>query len=173
MKRVSRKSLSQRIKAEIATLAAMPDEQINTRDIPRTVTWLGAERGRFFRPIKKQLTIRLDGDVIAWFRHYVERGQGYQTHINNALRHYVWVAERGTKLQLKGWHAGNDLSLKNLMQHEGLSAAKAKQFTWKIVEGKSAVTVTLPKMRDPLAVAERFRAIGVEEVAIILPASQG
>jgi uncharacterized protein (DUF4415 family) len=36
-----------------------------------------------YRPIKKPVTLRLDADVIAWFK---TQGRGYQTRINRALR---------------------------------------------------------------------------------------
>ena len=36
-----------------------------------------------YRPIKKPVTLRLDADVLAWFR---KSGPGYQTRINRALR---------------------------------------------------------------------------------------
>ena len=55
-------------RAELETLAALPEEQINTRDIPEPRDWSGAKRGRFFRPLKQQLTLRLDADLIAWFK---------------------------------------------------------------------------------------------------------
>ena len=45
-----------------------------------------AERGEFYRPMKEQITLRLDKDVIAWFK---AGGEGYQTRINEALREYV------------------------------------------------------------------------------------
>jgi uncharacterized protein (DUF4415 family) len=51
--------------------------------------WGGARRGLFFQPVKKQLTLRLDADIIAWFRGRVRQGKGYQTMINRALREYV------------------------------------------------------------------------------------
>ncbi len=66
----------------------MPEEQINTRDIPEQKDWSGARRGLFFRPIKKQLTLRIDADLIAWFRDRAPNGEGYQTSINDALRQY-------------------------------------------------------------------------------------
>jgi len=76
-------------KAELEALAAMPEEQINTRDIPEQKDWRGARRGLFFRPVKKQLTLRIDADLIAWFRDKGPNGEGYQTRINEALREYV------------------------------------------------------------------------------------
>ena len=39
--------------------------------------------GVLYRPIKKPVTLRLDADVISWFK---ESGRGYQTRINRALR---------------------------------------------------------------------------------------
>ena len=75
--------------AELQALADLPDDQINTKDIPEQRDWSGAKRGLFFRPIKKQLTLRLDADVIDWFRTHAPNGAGYQTSINTALREYV------------------------------------------------------------------------------------
>jgi uncharacterized protein (DUF4415 family) len=75
--------------AELAALAALPDDEIDTRDMPEVRDWSGAQRGLFFRPIKQQLTLRLDADVIAWFKRHTPQGQGYQTRINRALREYV------------------------------------------------------------------------------------
>lgn len=39
-----------------------------------------------YRPVKQQLSLRLDADVVAWFK---DAGDGYQTRINRALREYV------------------------------------------------------------------------------------
>jgi uncharacterized protein (DUF4415 family) len=75
--------------AELQALAALPDDQINTRDVPEQKDWSGARRGVFFRPIKKQLTLRLDADVVDWFKTHAPNGEGYQTSINSALREYV------------------------------------------------------------------------------------
>ena len=46
--------------AELAALAAQPDAEIDTSDAPDIADWTGAERGRFYRPIKRQLTLRLN-----------------------------------------------------------------------------------------------------------------
>ncbi|MFA6020187.1 MAG: BrnA antitoxin family protein [Rhodospirillales bacterium] len=64
----------------------MPDEDIDTSDIPEILDWSQAERGRFFRPIKKSVTIRLDADVLDWFK---SQGGRYQTQVNQALRQYM------------------------------------------------------------------------------------
>jgi uncharacterized protein (DUF4415 family) len=57
-------------------------------ETPLTGGWMVAERGDFYRPVKEQITLRLDKDVITWFR---ARGGGYQTRINDVLRDYVGV----------------------------------------------------------------------------------
>jgi uncharacterized protein (DUF4415 family) len=75
-------------------LSRMRDEDIDTSDIPEILDWSGAKRGLFYRPIKQQLTLRLDADVIAWFRGKARGGKGYQTIINKALREYVMERER-------------------------------------------------------------------------------
>ena len=53
--------------------------------------WAGAKHGLFYRPDKQQMTLRLDVDVIAWFKQHAGADEGYQTHINRALREYVQV----------------------------------------------------------------------------------
>jgi uncharacterized protein (DUF4415 family) len=42
-------------------------------------------------PGKTRITIRLDDDVLAWFREQAHRagGENYQTSINDALREYI------------------------------------------------------------------------------------
>ena len=89
MKRGSTKALTEEQEAELKTLAALPDEQIDTSDIPEVLDWSNARRGLFYRPVKKQITLRLDADVVNWFKRRVPGGRGYQTEINQALRKYV------------------------------------------------------------------------------------
>jgi uncharacterized protein (DUF4415 family) len=72
-----------RIMREIANLAALPDEKIDTSNIPELRDWSGAVVGKFYRPIKEPVTIRLDADVLAWLK---SQGRGYQTRINYFLR---------------------------------------------------------------------------------------
>jgi uncharacterized protein (DUF4415 family) len=77
------KKLTRKQKQEIKSLAARPDSDIDLTDIPEIVDWSGAVVGKFYRPIKKSLTIRIDADVLAWLR---SQGKGYQTRINQLLR---------------------------------------------------------------------------------------
>ncbi|WP_416424132.1 BrnA antitoxin family protein [Pseudomonas sp. App30] len=71
-------------------LAAQTDEQIDTSDVPE----LG---DAFFKnaelhiPPKQAVTIRLDVDVLEWFK---DQGSGYQTRINQLLRLYMEAHKR-------------------------------------------------------------------------------
>ena len=77
-------------KARLAALAAMPDDEIDTSDIPEIPTdWANARRGVFYHPAKRQVTLDLDADVIAWFEAAAKDGSGRPAHINQVLREYV------------------------------------------------------------------------------------
>ena len=89
MKKAIPDHLSSGQQAEIDALAALPEDQIKTGEIAEQRDWSGARRGALFRPVKQQITLRLDADVLDWFRRHPERGEGYQTSINRALREYV------------------------------------------------------------------------------------
>jgi uncharacterized protein (DUF4415 family) len=84
-KTVAGKGLTERQRRDVATMAAKPDNQIDYSDIPRLTEsfWSNAVRNPFYRPIKRQLTVRLDADVIVWLR---RQGKGYQTRLNRMLR---------------------------------------------------------------------------------------
>jgi len=72
-------------KRKLARLAARPDSEIDFSDIPplNESFWKNAVRNPFYRPVKQQLTVRLDADVVAWLR---RQGKGYQTRLNRVLR---------------------------------------------------------------------------------------
>jgi uncharacterized protein (DUF4415 family) len=86
-------------RAELKSLAALRDDAIDTSDAPELPDWSGARRGLFYRPVKQQLTLRLDSDVVAWFKSHATANEGYQTRINRALREYV--RERATRARRK------------------------------------------------------------------------
>ena len=88
--------LTRKQKAELDRLAALPDEAINTSEIPplSEAFWRTAQRGRFYRPVKQQLTLRLDADLVAWFKTHAPDGRGYQTEMNRALREHVHRTEK-------------------------------------------------------------------------------
>ncbi len=74
------------IEEQIAAMRQLEDKDINLSDIPEILDWTGAVRGKFFRPVKRHVTLRLDADVLAWFKH---KHPKYQTAINAALREYI------------------------------------------------------------------------------------
>ena len=73
------------IRKELAALAAKPESNIDFSDLPATTKqdWQGAVRGKFYRPVKQQLTVRIDADVVEWLK---EEGKGYQSRMNDILR---------------------------------------------------------------------------------------
>ena len=71
----------------LARATGAPD----TADILDTADFTGAERGRFWRPVKRQVTLRLDADLLAFF---ASDGAGYQTRLNAALREWVEAHRR-------------------------------------------------------------------------------
>ena len=97
MKKAASKQLKARQSAELEALADLPDEAIDTSDAPEMADWSGARHGLFYRPIKRQLTLRLDADVVAWFKHHTLADEGYQTRINRALREYVQERARRSR----------------------------------------------------------------------------
>ena len=84
-KRLLDKPLTAARKRRLAKLAAQPDSAIDFSDLPELTVkfWQNAVRNPFYRPVKRQLTLRLDADVIAWLR---KKGKGYQTRANALLR---------------------------------------------------------------------------------------
>ena len=79
---------------KIAALTGMPDEDIDYSDIPRTSAedWASAVRGRFYRPVKQQLTVRIDADILASLKTGGEKG--YQKRLNEVLRHAMLQQSR-------------------------------------------------------------------------------
>ena len=77
------KKLTKAQAKEIRNLQRLKDKDIDFTDMPLTTDWSKAVVGKFYRPIKKSLTIRVDADVLAWLK---AQGPGYQTRINALLR---------------------------------------------------------------------------------------
>ncbi len=87
------KKATEKQSKELAALAALPDDEIDTSDIPEVVDWENAVVGRFYRPIKQTVTIRLDADVLDWLK---KGGRGYQTKVNKILRAVMEQQRRKT-----------------------------------------------------------------------------
>ena len=78
------RKLTREQKRDIRAIAAKRDDDIDFSEVPPVLDWSGAEIGKFYRPAKKPVTIRLDTDIIDWLKSY---GRGYQTKTNMLLRH--------------------------------------------------------------------------------------
>jgi uncharacterized protein (DUF4415 family) len=72
--------------AELRQLAQLPDGAIDYSDIPPTTEadWSGALPGHLYRPLKKQVTLRIDADILVWARQ--QGSTGYQSRLNAILR---------------------------------------------------------------------------------------
>jgi uncharacterized protein (DUF4415 family) len=88
------RKLTKEQKRDIRAIAAKRDEDIDFSDAPEFVDWSGAEIGKFCRPTKRPVTMRLDSDVIAWLK---ADGRGYQTKANWLLRQAMTHLTEGTR----------------------------------------------------------------------------
>ena len=95
---MSKRSTSKRSKTDWKRVDAMRDEDIDFSDNPEWTPEMFAKAvvRIGFKPVppKAQITLRLDADVLEWFR---AQGAGYQTQINGLLRAYMMVHLRQQK----------------------------------------------------------------------------
>lgn len=79
----------------LAGLAKMPESSIDLSDIPE-IKRLPSDAmiGKFYRPKKTSVTIRLDADVLAWLK---ATGEGYQTRVNAYLRRLMQGSARRSR----------------------------------------------------------------------------
>ena len=92
------KKLTNEQKGDIRAIAARTDANIDFSDAAPVLDWSGAEIGKFYRPKKRPVTIRLDADVISWLK---ADGPGYQTKANWLLRHAMIHSTRSAKITHK------------------------------------------------------------------------
>lgn len=87
---MNRNSTSKESLTDWQRFDALQDEDIDLSDVPEITPEMFAKavvrRGLKSPPGKQQITIRLDADVLKWFR---AQGEGYQTRINALLRAYM------------------------------------------------------------------------------------
>ncbi len=77
------RKLTKEQRRDVRIIARKKDGDIDFSDAPRVLDWSKAGIGKFYRPKKKPVTMRLDSDVIDWLK---EDGPGYQTKVNWLLR---------------------------------------------------------------------------------------
>lgn len=97
MKKASTSKKSQIGETDLKRIDAMTDADIDFSDSPEVTPEMFARAvlRRNFKPIprKKQLTLRIDTDVVDWYK---KQGRGYQTRINSLLRAYMEEHQRKT-----------------------------------------------------------------------------
>jgi uncharacterized protein (DUF4415 family) len=76
---------------ELKALAERPDSEIDLSDAPELTDeqWKNAIRNRLYRPLKQQITARLDSDVLHWLK---SQGKFYQSRMNEILRKEMLAA---------------------------------------------------------------------------------
>lgn len=83
---MSAKSLKRKSQTNWGKVDNLSDKEIDTSDIGQLDEKFFKDTEISLRPPKKSLTLRLDADVLEWFR---KMGEGYQTRINAILRTYM------------------------------------------------------------------------------------
>jgi uncharacterized protein (DUF4415 family) len=104
-------------KRRLKKLSRRPDDEIDTSDIPELTEkfWQNAVRNPFYRPVKQQLTLRLDADIIAWLR---RQGRGYQTRANALLREAMLGDLNRKRRKGRSWtQSGNP-------RHDGIARSR-------------------------------------------------
>jgi uncharacterized protein (DUF4415 family) len=107
-------------KRRLEKLSRRPDNEIDTSDTPELTEkfWQNAVRNPFYRPLKQQLTLRLDADIIAWLR---RQGRGYQTRANALLRNAMLEDLSPRKRKQRGWPHPNNLRDESIAQPRRVS----------------------------------------------------
>jgi len=85
--------LTEAQQTHLKALAARPESEIDYSDIPPLTEeqFKHARRGAFYRPVKHQITARVDADVLEWLK---GQGKGYQSRINAILRREMLAASK-------------------------------------------------------------------------------
>ena len=78
-------------KSDLARIDKLRDDDINCSDIPELDDDVIAKPLVHWPPNKEAITIRVDSDVLGWFK---EQGRGYQTLMNQVLRRHMKAAGR-------------------------------------------------------------------------------
>jgi uncharacterized protein (DUF4415 family) len=90
---ISNKLSSEQL-ARLERLASLPDEAIDTSDIPEVRDWTGAKRGLFYTGPGDNVAIGVDSEVVEWFRSHSPAGDAYENGINRVLLEHITEANR-------------------------------------------------------------------------------
>ena len=94
--RYERKPLTEEQIARLKAVADLPDDHIDYSDIPEAddLFFENGLRGAH-KPVKRQITLRLDDGIIDWFKRKMPKG--YQTEMNRVLREYILETQRSAR----------------------------------------------------------------------------
>jgi uncharacterized protein (DUF4415 family) len=90
---MSAQDMKKQSRTDWAKIKAMKDRDIDFSDAPELIDDFFTE-AKLWPGKKKQITIRLDPDVLDYFK---TKGRGYQSSINAALRRYMETQQRRLK----------------------------------------------------------------------------
>ena len=147
------------MQAQLNALTNIPDEDIDLSDIPELMDpdlWITARRGAFYRPLKELITLRLDADVLQWFKASADGGKGYQTAINTALRQHALREVKASGIRLPpNMSEAAVLAAANLILERRLAQPTA------VRESLAAYTTNKePSWRNPEEAIRAFRIAG-------------
>lgn len=81
--------LTKKQREEIEAIRNLPDDAIDTSDIPEVLDWSNARRGLLYRPVKKEIALNLDEYVIEWFQSNYCEARERDEAINAVLMEYI------------------------------------------------------------------------------------
>ena len=95
---MSNRDTSQASQTDWARVDAMKDEDIDLSDIPEITPEMFARAivRKGLKPVarKSQITLRIDSEVLEWFR---AKGTGYQSQMNAVLRAFKEAHEKASR----------------------------------------------------------------------------
>lgn len=91
MKKDNSSTLTKEQRVRLERLSALPDEAIDTSDIPEVRDWTGAQRGKFHTGAKNQdrIAIGVRSELVEWFEGNAEAGEDAESRINRVLSDHV------------------------------------------------------------------------------------
>jgi predicted DNA binding CopG/RHH family protein len=107
LEEVRKRKLPKAEMEQLKRLAALPDDQIDTTDIPDLADFVGGVRGRFYRPVTQSVTIRMNAPDLEAARQLSKlKGIPYQTYIKGRLhealvREALSIRETGPKSEMR------------------------------------------------------------------------
>jgi uncharacterized protein (DUF4415 family) len=116
-------TMSAKLAAELKALEQMADSEIDLSDMAEVVDWSKSVVGKYYRPVKKQVSIRLDMDILAYFMG--DDKAGYQVRINDALRQFV--AAQSSKTPSRSGQRATNVAAKTAAQPKRKTAAKSSR----------------------------------------------